>query len=122
MGFFEGPIPQRTGTESCQGASQSKKWNFADEMSFIHKFLRERETRPNMVELECDSEYINNQRQVEYSTEDVADDEDRKATTEHTQERTMDMPERRTKELPSREPSVRHHGNVCLPLNHLHQY
>jgi hypothetical protein len=71
---------KRTGNKSGQGASKPQKWKFSDEMFFIHKFLRERETITNTDELGCDSENVNNQSQVEYSTEDITDNEDREVT------------------------------------------
>jgi hypothetical protein len=49
---------KRNGNKSGQGASQPKKWKFVDEVSFIHKFLWERETVTNMNELGCDSENV----------------------------------------------------------------
>jgi hypothetical protein len=44
-----------------------------------------------MDELGCDSENANIEPQVQYSTEDITDNEDREATAEHTEtrERTM---------------------------------
>jgi hypothetical protein len=52
-----------------------------------------------MEELDCGSDNVNTHSQVEYSTEDVTDDEDREATTEHTETQgTNDgHPERRKK-------------------------
>jgi hypothetical protein len=120
MEVSEGPIMQ----------IYKKNWNykrFAERISFMHKILRERETITNMEVLDSDYENFTIQPQVEYSTEhrqyqcteDFTDDEVCEATTEHTEtQKTNDGHAREYKGIPFKRPFLRHHRNVCHPLNH----
>jgi hypothetical protein len=63
------------------------------------------------VQLECDSNNVTIQLQVESSTEGVTNDEACEATTEHTGTLQMNGGNAtdRTKKFPSREPSIQNH-------------